>query len=134
MLRRISMDTQDHYHDHHSNKEIFLAREPCVMLLTRNGGKCFKLKERRFRLDIGRKFFTQKLWHDDESLEQVAQRVVGAPSPEAFNARLDGALCSLIKDVATLPLTGRLKLNDLQHPLQPKLSYDSYIFIYMYVF
>jgi len=34
LLRRISMVTQDHYHDHHSNKEIFLAREPCVMLLT----------------------------------------------------------------------------------------------------
>lgn len=63
---------------------------------------------------------------------------MGAPSPEAFNARLDGALCSFIKDVATLPLTGRLKLNDLQHPLQPKgfiyeFDYDSYIFIYMYV-
>ena len=26
-------DTQ-HDHDHHSNKEIFLAREPCVVLLT----------------------------------------------------------------------------------------------------
>ena len=38
-------------------------------------------KERRFRLDVRRKFFTERL-----------PRVVDAPSLEAFKAKLDGAL------------------------------------------
>jgi len=33
LLRRISTDTQHHDHNHHSNKEIFLAREQCVVML-----------------------------------------------------------------------------------------------------
>ena len=65
---------------------------------TRKNG--FKLKEGRFRLDIMRKFFTQKAerhWH---------REAVGAPSLEALKTRLDGALGSLVWWVAALPMGG----------------------------
>jgi len=58
--------------------------------MTRNG---FKLKERRFRLDVRRKFFTMwmvKHWY------RLPNEAVGAPSLEALKARLDGAQGSLI--------------------------------------
>ncbi|KFZ58746.1 hypothetical protein N321_01387, partial [Antrostomus carolinensis] len=53
----------------------------------------FKLREGRFRLDIRRKFFTQRVvryWL------RLPREAVDAPSLEAFKARLDGALGSLI--------------------------------------
>ncbi|KFZ45917.1 hypothetical protein N321_13891, partial [Antrostomus carolinensis] len=53
----------------------------------------FKLREGRFRLDIRRKFFTQRVvrhWN------RMPREIVDAPSLEAFKARLDGALGSLI--------------------------------------
>ncbi|KFZ46548.1 hypothetical protein N321_13754, partial [Antrostomus carolinensis] len=52
-----------------------------------------KLREGRSRLDIRRKFFTQRVvrhWN------RLPREVVDAPSLEAFKARLDGALDSLI--------------------------------------
>ncbi|KFZ61173.1 hypothetical protein N321_07013, partial [Antrostomus carolinensis] len=52
-----------------------------------------KLREGRFRLDIRRKFFTQRVvrhW------KKLPRKVVDAPSLEAFKVRLDGALGSLI--------------------------------------
>ncbi|KFZ45643.1 hypothetical protein N321_02561, partial [Antrostomus carolinensis] len=52
-----------------------------------------KLREGRFRLDIRRIFFTQRVvrhWN------RLPREVVDAPSLEAFKARLDGALGSLI--------------------------------------
>jgi len=63
----------------------------------RNG---FKLKERRFRLDIRRKFLTQrvtKYWH------RPSRETVDVPPLKVFKARLDGALGSLIQWLATLP-------------------------------
>ncbi|KFZ57187.1 hypothetical protein N321_07865, partial [Antrostomus carolinensis] len=53
----------------------------------------FKLREGRSWLDIRRKFFTQRVvrhWN------RLPREVVNDPSPEAFKARLDGALGSLI--------------------------------------
>ena len=70
---------------------------------TRENG--LKLKEERFRLEFRKKFSTQRLvrcW-------SVLQReVVDAPSLEAFKAKLDGILGSLI-----LWLAGGLELGNL---------------------
>ncbi|KFR02438.1 hypothetical protein N306_11401, partial [Opisthocomus hoazin] len=52
-----------------------------------------KLKEGRFRLDIRKKFFTMRVvrhWH------RLPREAVAAPSLEAFQARLDGALSTLV--------------------------------------
>ena len=57
---------------------------------TRENG--FKLRQGRFRLDI-RKFFTQRVvthWN------RLPKEAVDAPSMEAFKARLDVALGSLV--------------------------------------
>ncbi|KFR12220.1 hypothetical protein N306_02225, partial [Opisthocomus hoazin] len=52
-----------------------------------------KLKEGRFGLDIRKKFFTMRMvkhWN------RLPREAVDAPSLEAFKARLDGALSSLV--------------------------------------
>lgn len=56
-------------------------------------GNGVKLKESRFKLDVRRKFFTQRVvrsWH------KLLTEVVNVSSLEAFKARLSGALGSLI--------------------------------------
>ncbi|KFW62889.1 hypothetical protein AS28_02565, partial [Pygoscelis adeliae] len=53
----------------------------------------FKLKEGRFKLDIGKKFFTMRVvrhWN------RLPREVVDAPSLEVFKARLDKALSNLV--------------------------------------
>jgi len=50
-----------------------------------------------------------------------------APSLEAFKARLDVALGSLVCWLVTLPIAGRLKLDDHCGLFQPRPFYDSMI-------
>ena len=56
-------------------------------------GNGFKLREVRFKLDVRKKFFTQRVkrcWH------RLLREAVGDLPLEAFKARLNGALGSLI--------------------------------------
>jgi len=73
-------------------------------------------------LDIRRKFFTQRVvthWN------RLPKEVVDAPSLEAFKARLDVALGSVVWWLVTLHIAGGLELNDHCGPFQPRPFYDS---------
>ena len=75
-------------------------------------------------MDIRRKFFRQRVvthWN------RLPKEVVDAPSLETFKARLDVALDSLVRWLATLHIAGGLKLNDHCGPFQPRPFYDSMI-------
>ena len=63
----------------------------------------FKLRQGRFGLDIRRKFFTQRVVTQWNRLPKGA---VDAPSVEAFKARLDVALGSLVWWLGTLHIAG----------------------------
>jgi len=59
---------------------------------------------------------------------RLPREVVDAPSLEAFKARLDVALGSLVWWLVTLHTAGKLKLADHCGPFQPRPFYDSMIF------
>ena len=100
-----------------------------VRLFTRVGsdrtrGNGLKLRQGKFRLDIRRKFFTQRVvthWN------RLPKEAVDAPSLESFKARLDVALGSLVWWLATLHIAGGLKLDDHCGPVQPRPFYGSMI-------
>ena len=87
-------------------------------------GNGLKLHQGKFRLDIRKKFFTQRVvthWN------RLPKEVVDAPSLEAFKARLDVALGSLVSWLATLHIAGGLKLDDHCGSFQPRPFCDSMI-------
>ena len=57
--------------------------------------------------------------------QRLPKEVVDAPSLEAFKARLDVALDSLVWWLATLHIAGELKVDDYCDPFQPRPFYDS---------
>ena len=62
----------------------------------------FKLEEGRFRLNITKKLFTVRVvrhWN------RLPSELVDAPSLEAFKARLDGALSSLVLWEVSIPIS-----------------------------
>ena len=91
----------------------------------------FKLRQGKLRLDIRKKFFTQRVvthWN------RLPKEVVDAPSLEAFKARLDVALGSLVWWLVTLHIAGGLKLDDHCGPFQPRPFYDSMISVNRYIY
>ena len=93
-------------------------------------GNGFKLGQGRFRLDIRKKFFTQRVvthWN------RLPKEVVDAPSLKTFKARLNVALGSLVWWLATLHIAGGLKLGDHCGPFQPRPFYDSMIMCFLKV-
>jgi len=82
------------------SEQTQLIQKFCIPLLLSEGEN---RRHDKFRSDIRRKFFTQRVvthWN------RLPKEAVDAPSLEAFKARLDVALGSLVWWVLTLPIAG----------------------------
>ena len=90
----------------------------------RTRGNGFKLKEGIFRLDISHRFLSLKVVMHWNGLPREA---VALPSLAVFKARLNGALSNLVWWKMSLSMAGRLKLDDVSGPFQPKPFCDSVI-------
>jgi len=64
-----------------------------VVPSNRTRGNRHKLKHRKFRLNMRKKFFTLRV---TEHWNSLLREVVESPSPEIFKTRLDAVLCSLL--------------------------------------
>ena len=85
----------------------------------RTRGIGFNLKEFRFRLDIGKKFFYLGMvrhWN------RLSRRVVDAPSLEVLEVRLNGALSNLVSWELSLPMAGGWNKMIFVVPLNPDHS------------
>ena len=80
------------------------------MCSDRTRGNGCKLKEGRFRLDIGKEFFTMRVV---KPWPRLPREAVAAPSLEVFKARLDGALSNLVWWKMSLLKAGVLEPDDL---------------------
>jgi len=76
----------------------------------RTRGSGSKLKEDRFRLDIGKKFFPMRVVKHWNKLPREA---VAASSLAVFKARLNGALSNLVWWKMSLLMAGGLEPDDL---------------------
>ena len=76
----------------------------------RTRGNCCKLKEGRFRLDIGKKFITMRVV---KHWPRLPREAVAVPSLAVLKARLDGALSTLVWWKMSLLLAGGLEPDEL---------------------
>ena len=97
----------------------------------RTRGNGFKLRQGRFRLDTRRKLFIRRVvmqWN------RLPKEIVDAPSLEAFKARLDVALGSLVWSLVTLHRAWGLKLDGHCGPFQTRPFCDSVINFFTGIF
>ena len=84
----------------------------------------FSTETGEVRLDTRRKFFPPE---GGDALNRLPKEAVDAPSLQAFKARLDVALGSLVCWLATLHTAGGLKRDEHCGPFQPRPLCDSMI-------
>ena len=82
-------------------------------------GDGFKLKERRIRLDLRKKFFTLRVVR---AWPRFPREAVAAPSLAVLKARLDGALSNLVWWKMSLPMAWGWNQMSFKVPSSPNHS------------